>query len=232
MSISFCICCISFLIVCVWLWFVLLPWIEMTMFAFHIEVNTLLPSCRKEARKTSQAGPQGKPVEKQARYQSQKFSCQHVDRYVQYVRYFDVMTVGIWNETQFKKTETTLAVSCCAVFFFWILEFYVSFGCKRGASTFGIQIRFFSGFKESPLGLVEEDAGTFWMRFVTWPCLDSCDFCIFMHRKRRSWSSQPSRCYISKIGEHIGKILLLRNFSVYNLSTKTLDFQRCILTDK
>lgn len=29
------------------------------------------------------------------------------------------------------------------------------------------------GFKETPLGLVEEDAGTFWMRFVTWPCLDS-----------------------------------------------------------
>lgn len=34
------------------------------------------------------------------------------------------------------------------------------------------------GFKESPLGLVEEDAGTFWMRFVTWPCLDSRGLCI------------------------------------------------------
>ena len=89
------------------------------IFAFHIEVNALLTSCRKEARKTSQ-DKQGKPVEKQARYQSQKFSCQHVDKYVQYVRYFDVMPVGIWKETQFKKTETTLTL---AVFLFnpWIL---------------------------------------------------------------------------------------------------------------
>ena len=191
------------------------------IFAFHIEVNALLTSCRKEARKTSQ-DKQGKPVEKQARYQSQKFSCQHVDKYVQYVRYFDVMPVGIWKETQFKKTDTTLTL---AVFLFnpWILPicsmyllFFSVFAVKGEHQHLVSKFASSVGFKETPLGLVEEDAGTFWMRFVTWPCLDSRGLCIKW--KRRSRSSQPS-CSSFKMGQHIRKILILKVFIFFLVYT-------------
>ena len=182
---SCCICWISFLIVCVFdvglCCFDKFKWQFLPFTLKSTPCFQVVARRRGRHHKTSSFPWRSRPVtnpRNSAANMCLPWCLCFFDTYVQYVRYFDVMPVGrfVWIILEFGAIAQ------------WIDGFCSRFGCKKGSINFWFpNLLLFSSLEESPLGLVEEDAGTFWMRFVTWPCLDSCDLCI--EWKRRSWSS-------------------------------------------